>query len=151
MSIEVNGNGNRVAGLNYYENPTLALTPEQLKQLAPRKCPVCEQRLLGSDESSCNSCRSEEHARRLEELRAKRWAVRGYQFLFFLAIWGLYITHEGHRTGHAPLSTERFWELGGGAFGTYLLLAAAWLMAREWWWNRGREHLHHFGKWLRGQ
>lgn len=149
MSIQVEGNNNRVAGHTYNENVTLTLTPEQLKQLEPRKCPACEQRLLGLGERTCNACRAAAHARRMEELNARRWAKAGYLFLFFLAMWGLFMTLEQKATGHAALSTERFLELGMGAAGTCLLMLAAWLLAREWWWRNGPDFMDAMGRRIR--
>lgn len=141
MNIQVDGNGNRVALNDYYENATLTLTPEQLRQLAPRKCPACEVRLLGPGESACNTCRAAAHARHLEELSARRMARAGHLFVFFLAVWGVFLTIEQKAVGYAGVSTERFWELGSGALGTCLLAIGGWLWAREWWWRNGSEFM----------
>lgn len=43
MGINVNGNGNRVAGRDYYE-------------VRIRPCPVCEERLIEPDRSICRHC-----------------------------------------------------------------------------------------------
>jgi len=47
MEIDVKGNGNRVAGRDYYENRS-------------KPCPKCEQRFITSSMSICNNCRSHE-------------------------------------------------------------------------------------------
>lgn len=47
MSIEVNGNNNRVAGRDYYEVPI-------------KPCPRCEQRVIAPKKKICNHCESQE-------------------------------------------------------------------------------------------
>lgn len=149
MSIQVEGNGNRVAGHTYNENVTLTLTPEQLKQLELCKCPACEQRLLGPGERTCNACRAAAHARRMEELNARRWTMAGRFFFFLLVVWGLFITVEQKATGQVAVAGERFWELGMGAFGACLLSVGAWLWAREWWWRNGPDFMDAMGRRIR--
>ncbi|MGH1447903.1 MAG: hypothetical protein ACRBBM_00560 [Pseudomonadaceae bacterium] len=45
MGFEVHGNGNRVAGRDYYENRS-------------RPCPKCEQRFITQGMTICNNCRA---------------------------------------------------------------------------------------------
>lgn len=58
MSIEVNGNGNRVAGRDYIENRTLP-------------CPVCEVRQVESHRNMCRHCGDEV----IRKERNFRWGV----------------------------------------------------------------------------
>ena len=63
MSIEVNGNNNRVAGRDYYEVPI-------------KPCPSCAQRIIERNEAKCRPCIAQERAE----------AVKGQLMLFGLAV-----------------------------------------------------------------
>lgn len=65
MSIEVNGDNNRVAGRDYYEMPI-------------KPCPRCEQRVIAPHQSICNHCAAKER----EEAAKTKLAAAGVAVLF---------------------------------------------------------------------
>lgn len=54
MSIEINGDGNRVAGRDFYENQT-------------RPCPACEIRLVEQHRDMCRHCFEEQRQKEAKE------------------------------------------------------------------------------------
>lgn len=116
MSIEVNGNNNRVAGGNYYECQV-------------RPCPRCEQRLIEQDHAKCRHCAAQERAE----------IAKGQLMLFGFAVmvcfgWLL----ERREDRGVPVTLESFVETGVLAgllvLGAVLLFQGIlfWIRTRNW-------------------
>lgn len=89
MDIQVEGHNNRVAGRDYLElNAQLTLTPEQLKALAIKPCPTCEQRVITPSAEMCNHCHREQTA---QALKTRAGAVA----LIVLMVWGWLLHKRG--------------------------------------------------------
>lgn len=116
MSIEVNGNNNRVAGGNYYECQV-------------RPCPSCEQRLIEHDHAKCRHCTAQERA----EIAKGRLVLFGFAVMVCFG-WLL----ERREDRGIPVTMESFVETGLQAgllvFGAFLLLQCAlyWIRTRDW-------------------
>lgn len=89
MDIQVEGHNNRVAGRDYLElNAQLTLTPEQLKVLAIKPCPACEQRVVTPSAEMCNHCHRERIA------QAQKARVGTVVFIVFV-VWGWLLQKRG--------------------------------------------------------
>lgn len=117
MSIEVNGNNNRVAGRDYYEVPI-------------KPCPSCAQRIIERNEAKCRPCIAQERAE----------AVKGQLMLFGLAVMFCFgwLLQRREDQGTPVTTMESFVETGLQAgllvFGAFLLLQCAlyWVRTRNW-------------------
>lgn len=122
MTIEVNGNNNRVAGRDYLElNAQVTLTPEQLKHLAIRPCPTCEQRVLTGAAKTCNHCLR-------EQLAAQHKFYGSVVFFLVFVIWGWLL--QGRDTRADPW---QFLETLMGACGIVFFGALLLGALRHWW------------------
>ncbi|MGY1949483.1 MULTISPECIES: hypothetical protein [Pseudomonas] len=134
----INGDNNRVAGRDYYEQNTfLKLTPEQLMQVAIKPCARCEDRVVSADVSICNHCRHELQT----EARNERLLRYGFAIM---VVWGVLLQWlNGRAPGFPPVS---FFELGAIATLIVILGAAAWSAFQKWWLLNGAEALSLAGK-----
>lgn len=128
--MHIDGHNNRVAGRDYYENPTLKLTPEQLAQLSIKPCTTCETRVVAPGVTTCNHCRREALAK-----ENYNKCVR-YGFAVFF-IWGLLLTRE--QKNGIQMTPFHFIELGVLAVGIVFVAIASWLMLRVFWLEHGPE------------
>lgn len=114
----INGDNNRVAGRDYYElNAVLKLTPEQLRQVSIKPCARCEDRIVSSDATICNQCRSELETK-AENERLQRYGV------LILFVWGLLTTWlNAHPPGVSP---QVFFALGAASVMIVVIGAVVW-------------------------
>lgn len=127
--MRVEGQNNRVAMRDYYEKPSLNLTPEQLKELAVKPCGSCETRLVAGSASICRHCR--------EALRERAWKDRmGRYFFAFLCTWGMLIQIQEKTT---VIDSFRFFELGACAGAIVFFGAILWAGLKDWWLFHGDE------------
>lgn len=116
MSIEINGNNNRVAGGNYYEC-----------QVKP--CPCCEQRLIEQGHAKCRHCTAQERA----EIAKGQLALFGFAVLVCFG----WLLQQRQERG-TPVTLEGFVETGVLAgllvLGAVLLFQCAlyWIRTRDW-------------------
>ncbi|WP_372437382.1 hypothetical protein ACCM60_21695 [Pseudomonas chlororaphis subsp. aureofaciens] len=134
--MRIEGQNNKVAMRDYYEKPTLNLTPEQLKELAVRPCGRCETRLVVGNACICRRCQ--------ETLRDQAWNARmGRYVVAILFIWGMMIQMQDK---DAVMDLYRLLELGVSSGVAVLVGSCAWAVFKEWWLFNGEELLKLIGK-----
>ncbi len=136
----INGDNNRVAGRDYYEqNTILKLTSEQLRQVAIKPCARCEDRVVSADVTICNHCRHE------LQTQARNERLLRFGFMIML-VWGALLQWLNSRSPDIP--PVSFFELGAISTMLVLLGAAVWNGFRQWWMLNGSEVLSLVGKLL---
>ncbi len=126
--MHIDGHNNRVAGRDYYENPTLKLTQEQLAELSIKPCARCETRVVAPGVSMCNHCRREI---RDEDNRNK---LNLFGFAVFI-VWGMLLNYS-EKNGGSITPTQLF-QLGVAAVGLVILCIAIWVLLRQIWLEHG--------------
>lgn len=114
MRIDVNGNGNRVAGQNYYE-------------LRIKSCPCCELRVIDPDRDICNHCRNEIAA---QEARTK---MSGFA-LAVLVVFGWLMQRRIESSASTDLGDLGY--MLAAAVGVVLLAICAYVLALAWFRSR---------------
>jgi hypothetical protein len=133
--MRVEGQNNRVAMRDYYEKPTLNLTPEQLKELSVKPCGRCETRLVVGSTCICRHCQ--------EALRDQAWSARlGRYLVVILFTWGMLIQMQDKT---AAMGLYRLLELGVYAGATVLIGSCVWAAFKDWWLFNGDELLKLIG------
>ncbi|MNG08784.1 hypothetical protein D3C76_1246600 [compost metagenome] len=128
--MHIDGHNNRIAGRDYYEKPTLKLTPEQLAQLSIKPCIKCETRVVAPGVTTCNHCRREALAKE----NYNKWVRYGFAVFF---IWGVLLTRE--QKNGTQITPLHLMELGVTAAGVVFVAIATWFMVRMFWLEHGDE------------
>lgn len=133
--MRIEGQNNKVAMRDYYEKPTLNLTPEQLKEFAVRPCGRCETRFVVGNACICRRCQ--------EALRDQAWNARlGRYVVTILFIWGMMIQMQDK---DAVIDLYRLLELGVSSGAAVLVGSCAWAAFKDWWLFNGDELLKLIG------
>lgn len=135
--MHIDGHNNRVAGRDYYESPTIKLTPEQLVELSIKHCSRCETRFVAPGAGTCNHCRQEI---RDENNRNK---MRLFCFAVFI-IWGMLLQYVEKNSDR--ITPAQLLQLGVAAAGIVVVVVALSYLLREIWLEHGDEILRSLGE-----
>ena len=113
MEIQVNGNGNRVAGRDYVE----------VREVRIKPCPQCEQRVIEPSMMICRHCHRERQAAEAKGKFSAFVAATVVVFAFLL---------QRQIDSNTPMSPGDFAGLIGTAIAVVLLLICAYVLIREW-------------------